>query len=535
MAAHAAKGQKPLARDVARYNDAELEEFLQESKNRHGMYVIDVSDPENLPQDFINRLRDRATVPTHYQAIDLDQVTARLLAASTETDTAQRDRSPTAPLSPAGSSERRHYEALVRAGGRPCYPIQKLDDVMNDPHAYREILRPWVYHEDMNPPEWEVFRRQLSNWEGFRDWQKANRDVGWRSSRRAVRRALAHFNRHRKPGFLSYAEAVQGEVMGTRGMEMGRSYFPFELRPDTEEQDQLSTWTEYLVYAKNLYTHCFAFLDSQTIDLNTAWNTLEKSVKLQPFETRHYVRSKDAKLQQAAAVRDAAAALETAKLDLSRLVPPDFDPSDLEASRLRVPPQKRRLLAAAVKRVKETQTALDLAKERDRHFVEFYLEIRQYESTLDEVERLLRQLEWAEKQYALVKAEQDQSRPANHDPVVERSTKRRSIHDRGEDGAAAQQRTPGPKKQRLQPPKSAARFEPQQSDAHPKGRIPASDISAPNKHGAAVRAPPPSVPKWTLRRNSQRSNAALVIEPEPVGGRRSRRLAGMKAEYGPLS
>ncbi|KAK8095044.1 hypothetical protein PG997_001729 [Apiospora hydei] len=485
MAPSAEQWQAPLARDVAAYNDAELDAFLEESKRRHGAYVVDVADPENIPDEFITRLRDRANAPARSQAIDLDQVTTRLLAASAETDTAQRDRSPTAPLSPTGSSERRHYEALVRAGGRPCYPIEELDDVMNDPHAYRDVLRPWVYHEDMNPSEWEVFQRQLSNWEGFRDWQKAIRDESWESSLRAVRVALSDFNRRRKPGFSSYVVAAQ------KLMETTTPFIPFELRPNTEEQDQLSTWTEYLVYARSLYTHCATTSQNLQIKLDAAWHSFESSVKLKPFETRDYVSSRDAKLRQTAAVRDAAAAFEAAKMDLSKLVPSDFDPSDLEASRLRAPPPKRRLLAAAVKRVKEAQAALVQAKERDGHYAKFYQATRDYESTRDDVGRLRRQLDWAEKQYALVKAEQDQSRPAHHDSVVERSRKRRrSIHDRGEDGTAAQRRAPGAKKQRLQTPNPAARSETQHSDAQSKGRrIPASGIWAPNNHGAAVRAP----------------------------------------------
>lgn len=57
MADTTGEWHKPLARDVAEYSDAELNQFLDESKRRHGMYVIDVSDPENLPDSFFHRLR----------------------------------------------------------------------------------------------------------------------------------------------------------------------------------------------------------------------------------------------------------------------------------------------------------------------------------------------------------------------------------------------------------------------------------------------------------------------------------------------
>ncbi|KAK8077066.1 hypothetical protein PG996_003236 [Apiospora saccharicola] len=64
MADNADQWQKPLARDVAEYSDAKLDEFLEKSKGRHGMYVIDVSEPENLPDSFINRLREAGNART---------------------------------------------------------------------------------------------------------------------------------------------------------------------------------------------------------------------------------------------------------------------------------------------------------------------------------------------------------------------------------------------------------------------------------------------------------------------------------------
>ena len=56
MAENAGEWHKTLAGDVAKYSGAELDGFLDESKSRHGMYVIDVSGPENLPADsFLHR------------------------------------------------------------------------------------------------------------------------------------------------------------------------------------------------------------------------------------------------------------------------------------------------------------------------------------------------------------------------------------------------------------------------------------------------------------------------------------------------
>lgn len=151
--------------------------------------------------------------PIHSQGVDLDQITARLLAtlATRPDTTTRRDLSPTPPLSPPGSAERRLYEALVRAGGRPSYPIEKLEDVMNEPRGYRDVLRPWVYHVDSDPSEWEVFQRQLTSWEAFCEWQKAYMDDSSKTAQRAVDNAVQHFNRQRRDIHHSstYANALE--------------------------------------------------------------------------------------------------------------------------------------------------------------------------------------------------------------------------------------------------------------------------------------------------------------------------------------
>jgi hypothetical protein len=47
------------------------------------------------------------------------------------------------PASPPENYETRSYHELISDGGRPSYPISLLDDVANNPGAYREILLPW--------------------------------------------------------------------------------------------------------------------------------------------------------------------------------------------------------------------------------------------------------------------------------------------------------------------------------------------------------------------------------------------------------
>lgn len=46
-----------LAREVIAYSDAELDQFLEEHALDGGAMVVEVEDPENLPETFIQRLR----------------------------------------------------------------------------------------------------------------------------------------------------------------------------------------------------------------------------------------------------------------------------------------------------------------------------------------------------------------------------------------------------------------------------------------------------------------------------------------------
>lgn len=52
MASAAVHGQEVRARGIVAYSDAELIDYLDRNSN-----VVSVSDPENLPESFINRLR----------------------------------------------------------------------------------------------------------------------------------------------------------------------------------------------------------------------------------------------------------------------------------------------------------------------------------------------------------------------------------------------------------------------------------------------------------------------------------------------
>jgi hypothetical protein len=88
--------------------------------------------------------------------IDLDQVTSRLDAISSRQDTSPRFRIPsndrassveTLPPDPPENYERESYNELVGDGGQPLYPIDRIDEVAQDPLSHWDMLRPWLKYE----------------------------------------------------------------------------------------------------------------------------------------------------------------------------------------------------------------------------------------------------------------------------------------------------------------------------------------------------------------------------------------------------
>ncbi|KAH8747973.1 hypothetical protein F5883DRAFT_241575 [Diaporthe sp. PMI_573] len=148
----------PLARELNALTDAELDQYL-EQHNR----VISVQDPGQLPESFIERLRDRARRAREDPALDLDQLNIRLIAAAqqpTPEQSPSHSRSPTCSPPPIEDKERQEYEELVRAGGRPGYPLDLVEDVFRNPTKHRDILLPFL----TTPSDWEcpiVFTKQL--------------------------------------------------------------------------------------------------------------------------------------------------------------------------------------------------------------------------------------------------------------------------------------------------------------------------------------------------------------------------------------
>lgn len=172
--------------------------------------------------------------------------------------------------------ETKYYNALLHDGCRPLFPISLLPRVEKDPDAYRDLLRPWTrYPDTSNPEDWQVFSRQYDRWKEFRKWQLHSRrqtpsfSIYLEEYRRESEMHGAATEQTNRPEFERTArvrwqreynyhpsqlddspEAVlsrHAEAATTLLVDQGFDE-PFQLRVDSKQQDQWTTYVEYLAF-----------------------------------------------------------------------------------------------------------------------------------------------------------------------------------------------------------------------------------------------------------------------------------------------
>lgn len=157
---------------------------------------------------------------------------------------------------------------LARDGGRPFYPIDLLGCVLKNAEEYRKLLRPW-----QTPPDtrkvWEVCQRQQQKWQAFRIWPQENRGIEDSFPCHVesfMQWAKAHMNAEgiagvKEPSYLhegwTYKQRRRQRFQvhhwlhdyeRARRRRLARHGFDrsFKLSEDPKEQDELTTWIEYV-------------------------------------------------------------------------------------------------------------------------------------------------------------------------------------------------------------------------------------------------------------------------------------------------
>ncbi|KAK1774723.1 hypothetical protein QBC45DRAFT_31931 [Copromyces sp. CBS 386.78] len=191
---------------------------------------------------------------------------------------ASSSRSSTIPPLEDEEYQARCYQALLDDGCRPLFPLSLLPQVSTDPDAYRDMLRPWTEYPDTpSPQDWAVFSRQLCRWKEYRAWQLVNRRLTvvfseyLNEERRHYEMMGAykvtadpdfeqevhrqwenewHGGRGRPPRDDDDAEAVLSRYAAEASrivMDYGFVQ-PFQLQADPKQQDQWTTFVEYLAF-----------------------------------------------------------------------------------------------------------------------------------------------------------------------------------------------------------------------------------------------------------------------------------------------
>jgi hypothetical protein len=172
--------------------------------------------------------------------------------------------------------ETKCYQALLDDGCRPLFPISLLPLVSTNADTYRDLLRPWTrYPDTCDSEDWMVFSRQLQRWKEFRTWQHVERrrpvtfaeflgehrrdseriggSIKWIASPRyeeATRMLWERLYGHIQQLNEENAEAVMSSYAEAATRLVADCGFvqPFQLHQDPRQQDQWTTYVEYLAF-----------------------------------------------------------------------------------------------------------------------------------------------------------------------------------------------------------------------------------------------------------------------------------------------
>ncbi|SPQ20562.1 d69b2386-a171-44d6-8e59-52cca8eefe89 [Thermothielavioides terrestris] len=394
--------------DIIAYSDDELDRYLDEHRLDGGAIDVDVDDPENLPESFIQRLRDRAkklSDAAESHAVDLNEVNARLLDLAGQ-DTPLRaqsppyppgtGRSPTRTPDPPQVREKADYERLVNAGGRPMYPIDRIDEVANNPTAYSDWLRPWTDSADAESPQWSVvFGTQLWHWQHFRRWQALNRepprrlDIQYPTRYGYVDRAYNVFVRDFRLGLPTYEEAASA-LLARYGFSR-----PVRFQQDPMRQDKLTEWIEYLVFECAAHHRVAGIVQRLQPGTEKAWQKLVASGVLSPSETKEYIWDIRSSYKHQS---DEDQAWRLVKLAESSL-------SAAQKAAGGSAQERTQRVSAAKLRLEEAKKSLESVKRRNQLIVDFCRATENFCEQRDELGRQKCLIQWVWDQMPLVEAE----------------------------------------------------------------------------------------------------------------------------------
>ncbi|KAI1813668.1 hypothetical protein GGS20DRAFT_466839 [Poronia punctata] len=423
--------KKLLAREIVEFSDEELDRYLSDNKLGQTT-LISVEDPKNLPESFIQRLRDRAKgAAANSRPVDLAQVTARLLENPAydrtlprlSTPSPGRELVPTAPPSPEDIREKGYYTRLVELGGRPAISSELVDDVIRDPEEHRHLFSAWADSSDEE--EWLVARCQLEHWAGFRHWQPCARGgesslapCDWRDSRWHV------FDPHRS-FFVKFRSRNETYTEGAKKLLEAYDFVhsrPFEFLDDFRQQDKLTTWIEYAVYTCAEHYDAQQTIDCSRPDWDKAWQALVNEGMLRPHETLEYLYDH---LTSHATIRQQEEDVAFDRWKSAEIV------LCAQQANERVSESGRSDIVASVEsctaraQLNAAEERLSEVRERNRRVAEFFCDTNEYDDMMHKMACSTQILQWIKEQLPVVEAEMNELDAVKISANTARGKKRR--------------------------------------------------------------------------------------------------------------
>ncbi|KAI9155798.1 hypothetical protein HJFPF1_08387 [Paramyrothecium foliicola] len=384
------------ARDVIAFTDLELDQYLTENGRQ-----VNVRDPNNLTESFIERLRRLVTDSSHSFPVDLEQVSARLsgFVDVERSPPSEGSRTPgstplrsgtVSPLSEEGvylqdlDYEKRFYNQLVKHGARPWYPIELLESVSRRPEDHVAILRYWQGAVGANPKEWRVFGLQYQRWKKFNKWRAMKRKkydgcistyTGW---------ALELLERH------SYTLSTD-----------------VNFKHDPSQQEQLTTLVEYLTYEYAAYDEYQK--SERSVLYKKHWGELVKTGVLRSHETEEFIWSPESAAERVTEQRIAEKALKSAQLDVK-----------CKRKSASESPRRRR----AYRKLTKAQAEFDSIKTRNDNIQAFKRATQNYKDAKSNVERHTLLLQWIQDQIHQIEIERETAKRAEGSPDATLSCKK---------------------------------------------------------------------------------------------------------------
>lgn len=163
--------------------------------------------------------------------------------------------------------EKSFYNLLTRNGGRPWYPIERIEEVSRKPTKHAEVLKYWQGEsEEPKPDDWVVYERQWERWDRFHRYQLSVRsqpEAFSEHSSRCQKRLAKH----------SFAGSLH-------------------LEKNLSDQTELSQWIEYLCFEYFRYEKFLRHKQSHQ-QYKEAWRNLVSTKVLKPDETQDDIEAND--------------------------------------------------------------------------------------------------------------------------------------------------------------------------------------------------------------------------------------------------